>query len=274
MRRAFTLVEILTAVVLLGMMTTIGILTYRSVVSGWRVSRDYMDRLERTDYALDQLVSALKCACYPHNGDQTYDYGFQLTDNGDGDNPRNSDVIEWTTLHNPLIGGSATKNGVHRMQLRVLEEGDSTWGERIERTGLYCRVRPLTKIIPESTSGNDNEKFSFANDELYRPILIAKDVDGFNCRVQAEPSKDDKGQKKEDSRAFEDEFTASNAVPYKVQLTFYLPKEDPEFASRKIRIPSMRVVRLPLYEQSLDGATLPGKDKQGGKGSSGGGKRR
>ena len=259
-RRGFTLVELLLAVLMLGLMSAVSIVSYRAVISGWRVSRDYMDRLERTDYVLDQLVSGLKCAYYPHGGEQNYDYGFQLTDNGDGDNPRTSDVIEWTKKGSALIGGSAAADTVHRIQLQVLEEGDSTWGERIERTGLYARVRPLAKVMKESTNTKDDE-FTFQNNELYRPILIAKDIDGFNCRVLATEPDDSGGKKKEDVKDFEDEFAASNTVPYKIQMTFYLQKEDPDYASRRIRIPILRTVRFPLHEQSLDASVLPGAEK-------------
>ena len=259
-RPGFTMLELILAVTLLGVMTTVSIVSYRAITTGWRVSRDYVDRLERTDYALDQLVSGLKCAFYPHAGEQNADYGFMLTDNGDGDSPDDSDVIEWTKKGPALIGGSATGDAVHRIQVRVLEEGDSDWGERIERTGLYARVRPMAKVMPSSTSHTDEDEFTFANDELYRPVLIAKDIEGFNCRVQEKrpETKDAKGR--EDKDAYEDEFASSNSLPYKVQLTFYVLKEDPDYASRKQRVPIVRVVRLPVHDQSLDGAALPGDE--------------
>jgi len=263
MHRAFTMLELLLAVVLLGVMMTVSVVSYRAITTGWRVSRDYVDRLERTDYAIDQLVSGLKCAFYPHAGEQNADYGFQLTNNGDGEDPDDSDVIEWTKKGPALIGGSATGDAVHRIQVRVLEEGDSDWGERIERTGLYARVKPMAKVMPSSTSSTEEDEFTFANDELYRPILIAKDIEGFNCRVQEKQpeTKDSKGR--EDKDAYEDEFASSNAIPYKVQLTFYVLKEDPDYASRKQRVPIVRVVRLPVHEQSLDGAALPSDEKDG-----------
>ena len=80
---------------------------------------------------------------------------------------------------------------------------------------------------------------------------------------------DDSG-KREDKDAYEDEFAPSNSVPYKVQMTFYLLKEDPQYASQKTRVPIMRVVRMPIHEQSLDGAALPGEGERGGKKSPGG----
>lgn len=149
--RAFTLLELLMAVMLLGMMSVISIVTYRSVVNGWRVSREYMDRLERTDFALDQLVSGLRCTYYPHNGEQSYEYGFQLEDRGDGENPRDSDIITWTKKGPALIGASASADALHRIELRVLEKGDSTWGARIEQTGLYARVKPMATVMKMNT---------------------------------------------------------------------------------------------------------------------------
>ena len=255
-RRGFTMLELIRAVVLLGIMTTLSIMTFRAVTNGWRVSREYMDRLERTDYSLDQLVSALKCAYYPHSGEQSGEYGFMLTDGGDGDSPRSSDTIEWSKRGTALIGADSSGDAVHRIQLMILEEGNDDWGSKIERTGLYARVKPHAKVLIEDDSTKEEEDFGFESDEYYRPILVARDVDGFDCRVMKEPPSDD--DFKVDKTAWEDEFTQSNAVPYKVQLTFYIDKEDPEYRSRKTRIPILRTIKMPVYEQSTDGAKLPG----------------
>ena len=262
MKRGFTLIELMLAVSLLGVMTVVTILTFRAVTSGWRISREYCDRLERTDYAVDQLVSGLKCAYYPHSGEQSYDYGFQLIDNGDGENPRESDVIEWTKKGSAMVGGSSAADSVHRIQVMILEEGDRTWGEEIEKTGLYARVRPMSKVIAQQSGHFDEEDFTFESDELYRPILIAKDVEGFNCRVlPKEPDSTGKNAQI-DKSDWEDEFSESNSLPYKIQLTMYLPKEDPEYRSRKTIIPIMRVVNMPIYEQSTDAAALPGNESE------------
>lgn len=256
MKRAFTMVELMLAVVLLGVMTVTSLLTFRAVTTGWRVSREYVDRLERTDYAIDQLVSGLRCTYYSHSGKQDENCGFVLIDNGNGDSPDNSDVIEWSKKGPAMVGGSAASDAVHRIQVMVLEEGDSTWGERIEKTGLYARVKPLAKVMPSEMDAGKDE-FSFDNEELYRPVLIAKDVEGFNCTVQAELP--DGSSSKEDANSFEDVFSKSNSVPYKVQLTFYIAREDPEYLSQKKLVPILRTVRIPVHEQSLDGAVLPGE---------------
>ena len=252
MRRAFTLVEILLAVVLLGVLTAITMATFNSVTRSWQISTDYLDKMQRTDFALNQVVSGLRSLYYPHGGEQSYDYGFYLTDNGDGEDPDRSDVIEWSKRGSAIVGSkSAAADTVHRVQLMVLEEGNYDYIDPIEVTGLYARHCPDVTLRPKDN--RDDIDFSFANDEMYQPVLIADGIVGFNCRVL--PS-DEKVEAEHDESLFEDKWETSNAVPYKVELTFYLA--DPEGrAYRSNTAPIMRIVRMPLYEQSKDGAAPP-----------------
>ena len=70
-----------------------------------------------------------------------------------------------------------------------------------------------------------------------------------------------------DRRSFEDEFSESNSVPYKVELTFYLADRDGR-SYRTDTAPVVRIVRIPIHEQSLDGAKVP---SEGEKEAAGGG---
>ena len=88
---------------------------------------------------------------------------------------------------------------------------------------------------------------------MYQPVLIADGIVGFNCRVL--PT-DEKVEAEHDESLFEDTWETSNAVPYKVELTFYLADPDGR-AYRSNTAPIMRIVRMPLYEQSKDGAAPP-----------------
>ena len=277
MRRVFTLVEILLAVVLLGVLTAITMATFNSVTRSWQISTDYLDKMQRTDFALNQVVSGLRSLYYPHGGEQSYDYGFYLTDNGDGEDPDRSDVIEWSKRGSAIVGSkSAAADTVHRVQLMVLEEGNHDYMDPIEVTGLYARHCPDVTLRPKDN--RDDIDFSFANDEMYQPVLIADGIVGFNCRVL--PS-DEKVEAEHDESLFEDKWETSNAVPYKVELTFYLA--DPEGrAYRSNTAPIMRIVRMPLYEQSKDGAAPPSEKAaressgarrraSGGSGGAGGG---
>ena len=273
MRRGFTMIEMLLATVLVGVLTAFSIMTFRSVSHGWQVSADYLDKMQRTDYALNQVVSGLRSMYYPHDGSQNEKYGFVLTDNGDGQDPRRSDVIEWSKLGSALVGTKSDKaDSVHRVQVMVLEEGDDEYAEPIQKTGLYAR------IMRDSALGEDKDEddvdLTFGNAELYQPILIADGVTGFNCRVlksaeAAESAVSGVKDVKNDTKKFEDEFAESNSVPYKVELTFQIEKPDDNFRSQTKRAPLVRIVRIPIHEQSLDGASPPSadgkeKDKKGG----------
>ena len=276
MRRAFTMIELLLATTLVGVLTALTILTFQAVTRGWQISTDYMDKMQRTDYALNQVISGLRSMYYPHDGKQNDKYGFVLVDNGDGDRPRNSDVIEWSKTGPAIVG---TKNQiadtVHRVQVMVLEEGNSDYEEEIQKTGLYARLMGDSALIPKDD--NDETDYSFGNDELYQPILISDGVVGMNCRVlktadDAEGSVRNEGEN--DKKKFEDEFAESNAVPYKVELTFFIESPDEEFRSQTKRAPMVRIVRIPIHEQSLDGEAPPTGESKDGKGGNAGGKKK
>ena len=266
MKRAFTMLELIFAVVLTGVMTALCVATFNAVSRGWQISTDYIDKLQRTDYAIDQLIRALRSMYYPHDGKQDENYGFVLMNNGEGEDPDDSDVIEWSKTGPAIVGTkSSIGDTVHRVQVMVLEEGNDDYrdadGRRIEiaKTGLYARRCPDTALRPKDNP--DDIDFTFDNDEMYAPVLIADGIVGFNCRVLKTSEEVEDGEN--DKRQFEDEFDASNAVPYKVELTFRVA--DPDGRSyRRNTAPLMRIVRIPIHEQSLDGAMTP-TDQETGK---------
>ncbi|MGN0854478.1 MAG: type II secretion system protein J [Kiritimatiellia bacterium] len=268
LRGGFTMVEVLLAVVIVGLISTTTFVAFHAVNNAWQTSTEYMDKLQRTDYALDQVVTGLRSMYYPHTGQQSYDYGFMLFDGGNGEDPDDSDMIEWSKTGSSIIDvNSSVKDTVHRVRVMVLEEGNRDFKTEIPVTGLYARLCPDIALRPKDDSDID---YTFANEEMYKPVLIASGVVGFNCRVMKEaPTSstitDDK---------FEDEWTNSNAVPYKVELAFRIA--DPEGKSyRSNTAPMMRIVRIPIHEQSLDGANTPtdetndGGARPGGAGGSG-----
>ena len=285
MKRGFTMVEMLAAVVLVGFITGIAFATFHAVSRAWQVSTDYIDKMQRSDYAIDQVVSGLRSMYYPHDGKQNADYGFILVNNGDGDDPDSSDVIEWSKTGPAIVGTkSAVGDTVHRVRVMVLEEGDSDYRDAAGRripisvTGLYARQCPDVALRPKDNP--DDVDYSFDNEEMYEPVLIADGVVGFNCRVLKTAEEAGGGVRNasaNDTKKFEDEYTESNAVPYKVELTFRIA--DPKGKSyRSNTAPLIRIVRIPIHEQSLDGASTPTEDsknstgRKSSGGSSGGGK--
>lgn len=269
-RRGFTMIELLLAVLMVGVITALVTMTFSAITNGWQASADYIDKLARTDYALDRITASLKSCYYPHGGAQDYAYGFYLEDNGDGSRPGKSDIVSWRTKsHDTVSSTDSHADTVYRVQFLMLEEGDSDYSIPIKKTGLYSRTRIDEEIaIKES---EDEDDLTFDNKKLYPPQLVSDSVVGFNCRVMPEPLKRDSKNGRNEESAFKDVFDASNAVPYKVELTFYLADKDKPHYARETA-PIVKIVRLPIYEQSLSGAETP--SSKSGNGKSSGGTRR
>lgn len=271
-RRGFTLIELLLAVLMLGVITALVSMTFSAITNGWQVSADYIDKLARTDYALDRITSSLKSCYYPHGGSQDDAYGFWLEDKGDGHRIDNSDIVSWRTKSNDTVASTdAHADTVYRVQFLMLEKGDNDWAVPIKKDGLYSRTQIDTDIaIKES---DDEDDLTLANKKFYPPQLVSESVTGFNCRVMKEPLKRDTKNARNDESAFKDTFDVSNSVPYKVELTFYLADKDKPKYSREVA-PIVRIVKIPMYEQSLSGAELPSAANSKNKPASSGGAKR
>ena len=257
-RRAFTMVELLVAIMILGIMSALMVMTFNSVTTTWTMSAEYMDKMQRSDYALNQVVSGLRSMYYPHSGQQDYNYGFVLTNNGEGRDADRSDIIEWAKTGAAIVGNHASADTVHRVQVMVLEEGNNDYKEEIQITGLYARLCPDPALRPKDDKSVKDVDYSFSNEDMYQPVLVADGVVGMNCRVMKAPEDSDADAS---NAKFEDEWESSNSVPYKVELTFWVA--DPEGKSyRSNTAPLMRIVRVPIYEQSQDAAKLPSEEKK------------
>ena len=279
-RSGFTMIELLLATMLVGVLTTLSILTFQAVTHGWQASTDYLDKVQRTDYALNQLIIALRSAYYPESKSSESSsktagkgsdpskarntYGFYDPYDREGDRPNDSDIIEWTKKGSALIGSeNAMADSVHRVRVMILEEGDTEDGdddrfetfkfrEAIKKTGLYARA-----FVDPGLASTSEEKDTR---EFYQqPTLIADGVVGFRCRtIKEPPSKtNDKGGKKgsydKDSDAIQDKFE-DKGFPYAVELTLFIEKRDDEFFSQKEKSTVVRVVKIPVYEHSQGGS--------------------
>ena len=285
MRRGFTMIEMLLATMLVGVLTTLSILTFQAVTHGWQASTDYLDKLQRTDYAFNQLIIALRSAYWPESGgtdsgkstettrgggqeggEDRNQYGFYDPYDREGNRPDDSDIVEWTKKGSALIGSeNAMADSVHRVRVMILEEGDTEDGdddrfekfrfrEAVKKTGLYARA-----FVDPALASTGEEKREGARDYYPQPTLVADGVVGFRCRtIKEPPSKTDgksgrNGGYEKDSDAIGDTFEDAG-FPYAVELTLFIEKRDDEFFSQKERQTIVRVVKIPVYEHSQGGA--------------------
>lgn len=258
MRHGFTMIEMLLATMLVGVLTALSVMTFHAVTNGWQVSTDYLDKIQRTDYALNQLVIALRSSYYPETANE--EYGFYDPYDREGNRPSDSDIIEWTKKGSALIGSeNAMADSVHKVRVMVLEEGDTEDGdddkfekfrfrEPIKKTGLYARAF-VDPGLASKTTQKDNQEY------YQQPTLIADGVVGFRCRTIKEPpttANGTAGKKGEyDKDKLEDEYT-DKKFPYKVEITLFINKKDETFLSQGEKATIVRTVRIPIYEQSQD----------------------
>ena len=269
MRRGFTMLEIMLAVMILSIMTIVSMWTFRTIVRNWRLATEMADNMQRVDYALAQVTSALRSAYFPLDGKATEADGFMLLDGNPDNDPEESDTICWTKLGQAIVGrNSRFGASPHRVKLYVHTEKD-----REERgTTAYQRNKLGKKAPPEEyglvadVNGEDKfrpDDYDEEEDDDTEYYTLGPNVQGFNCRVL------DKDQPFKDDRAnWSDTWDTSNCIPRRVQLTFWMKPVD----ESKEPYPLIRVVEIPLWDVSQNPVTATtDSDKTGRKTTSGGG---
>lgn len=256
------MLEIMLAVMILSIMTVVSMWTFRTIVHNWGVATEMADDLQRVDYALAQVTSALRSAYFPLDGKATDADGFMLLDGNPDNDPEESDTICWTKLGPAIVGrNSRFGSAPHRVKLYVHSEKDRE--ERISST--YLRNKLGKKAPPEEyglvadVNGEDKfrpDDYDEEEDDDTEYYTLGPNVQGFNCRVldKDQPFKDDKAN-------WSDTWDTSNCIPRRVQLTFWMKPA----AEDKAPYPIVRVVEIPLWDISQNPLTATSDDDKGRK---------
>ena len=256
MRRAgFTLIEMLLAIMILAIMTVVTSVVFSSVTNSWKKATVVAEQMQTVDYALNQIVSGLRSAYYPADGNQKDEWGLALYDNGEGEDASSSDVVEWTKLGNSIVGDkSVLAETSHRVRLWVEDKPRIRTGTNIEEpAGLWARVWNPDLFSEE---GNDN----FDDEEYGEEFLLVEDIIGFDCVVQ----KDSKEVEEDGRPKWEETWDTSNCVPYRVKITFRV--KPPEKGDEPL--PILRVVEIPVWNLSQKPFSLDSSGKGRGRNDS------
>lgn len=210
----FTLLEVLLAVAILSLVSTVTYFTFSTVVTGWRRGQALVDHLHHGDFVIEQLTMALRSAYFPDTGGKSTGYGFILEGNGsDGDR------ISWVKLGSAMVGKDCPFAGTpHRVEFFVdqNEEGESVAAVKAWRL--------------------DGQQEDFDPDHDVEPVFLSRQVSGFNCRTIMEDDVDDEGD-----IDWQDEWDYTNDLPLAVEITLFLAPidegEDHVELSRIVEIP-------------------------------------
>jgi prepilin-type N-terminal cleavage/methylation domain-containing protein len=212
----FTLIEILLALMIMAGVCAATYMTFSVVSTAWKKGMAMSDDLHHGDFAIEQLVMALRSAYYPQTGGGNGMYGFQMKNNGGGEN--SSDVISWVKLGGALVGTDCPFcESPHRVQFWVGENKD---GENCGAVRAWQLQGQAEDFDPEKVS----------------PQFISREITGFKCRVSYRKVNDEVEWLDE----WEDALT--NKLPTMVEVTLYMrPLSDGEKA-----VEVKRVVTIPV----------------------------
>jgi prepilin-type N-terminal cleavage/methylation domain-containing protein len=209
----FTLLELLLAVGLLALVSTVTYFSFSTFTAAWQRGVALAEDLHHADFVMEQLTMALRSAYYPDVGGIAPGYGFELKDEVDGEP---ADEIAFTKIGSSLIGrGNKISGTPHRIKFTV---GSDESGRR----GVIVKYRPVLKISDKLTE-----------EEQWETVFISDKVVGFNCRAAY--------RMMEGKIEWLDEWKETNRLPTAVEITLYMKplkeNDEPVELKRAVGIP-------------------------------------
>jgi prepilin-type N-terminal cleavage/methylation domain-containing protein len=220
----FTFIELLLAVAILAMVTTVAAVSLYAASKAWSRGNAMTEGLHHGDYVMEQLVMALRSAYYPDGGRArsagdadagekgaqrkpapkpmtgASQYGFYHEDGGEG--PGASDRISWVKIGRSLVGGAQYAETPHRVEFTLEEEDGVT----------EAKVRAWQAALLDEAFDPDTVP----------SVSLSRQVLGFDCLASS--TYDEESGEIE----WEEEWENTNSIPQFVQITLYVtgPSED------------------------------------------------
>ena len=234
---AFTLLELLVAMVLLLTAMTIIISTFSTITRAWQQGSKAIDGLHHGDFVMEQLVSGLRSSAFFVSAPEKY--GFHLESRESGSYP--NDIVSWVSSGTAFIPrDSYLTKGLHRIEVTIddNEDGDPAFSVR---------------AFPHLADPDETDQM-----ESWSVSTIVK---GLDCKVY-----------NTEDELWEDEWEDTNAIPSIIQVTLFMdPLEeygDPVEITRMIRIPVAPAVTAAVNQaQGGQGADKAEENTEGQEGT-------
>jgi prepilin-type N-terminal cleavage/methylation domain-containing protein len=258
--KGFTLLELLMAIMIMAIMMLLSFFCFDAVVQSWNAGMEMSDSMAQADYVMNQVESGLRSAYYSSTVAKDEEKGFQFTDGGEGANAQDS--ITWMKVGRAFVGNLKAIDGKteiaempHRVRLYV-EAQDGDGG------GLMAKAW-----------SSDFQPDDFDVEKDVKAFLVSPRVVAMDCKVLKEPPEEKASEIK-----WEDEWSSSNSLPYKVSVTLYLRPfkegDAPVAVTRDIEIPVWDVSQNPESRSNTPppggtpGKLLPGQGNKPGQATS------
>ena len=214
----FTLVELLIAVAILLLVTSVTYAIFAAVTKAWQRGMALSEDLHHGDFVIEQLCMGLRSAVYRDRND-----GFWLTD--DGHDAQSSDAISWVKTGPALVGEEAdVAKSIHRVRFVVRKN------EANHKPGASVTAWGGEYLQPEDFDPSELE-----------PVFLSSRITGFNCRVATNVANSEIDWQE----TWEDDLggglNLTNRLPQYVEITLYLDPlregEEPVVVKRCVEIP-------------------------------------
>ncbi|MBT8042878.1 MAG: type II secretion system GspH family protein [Pontiella sp.] len=233
-RQAFTLLELMVAMIILTIAMSIAFQAFSGTIRGWKRGSEVIDGLKHGEFAMTQLVSALNSTIYFFNPRKTYAFEFEKGSSAG----LPADMISFVTCSGAFMpSDSPFAKGPHRLRLFIDDEGG--------QSALYASPMPATADLEEMEEEYDAE-----------PLLVSRAIQGMEILFWDADNED-----------WTEEWEKENSVPERIMLTLFAAsaEEDEE------PIAFTRVIEIPVFASITEKLTTPSMAKgSSGSGSQGG----
>lgn len=226
-RHGFTLLEIMMAMLLVLIASTMTYITFVAVTKAWRNGTKLAEDLHHGDFVMDQLVTGLRSAYFPDAQGKVTAYGFWLQDNGSGSDA--ADTISWVKQGTALTeSNSTTVSGPHRVHFSVESDEEGAPAASVRYWRPFAQPDDFDPMLKP-------------------PEFISGRIRGFNCRVATNTT--------DGSWEWSDiwEKDDTNRLPRAVELTLYLEP----LAKDRPPVEIVRCVEIPVWRLSWGGGGPP-----------------
>lgn len=237
-RSAFTLLELLVAMVILTIAMSIAFQAFSGTIRGWKRGIEVMDGIKHGDFAMTHLVSAINSTIYFSNPRKTY--AFEIDKSTVNGLP--GDLVSFVTSSGAFMPAhSPFTKGPHRLTIYIDEDSDGP--------GLFATALPAIANSDDVEDEYDPE-----------PILVSRMVQGLEILIWNEEQED-----------WTEEWEAENSVPERILLVVYVASEseyeEPIEFVRTLEIPVAKSIK-----ERLKGPSSAPSSGSSGSTSSGGGR--
>lgn len=183
MRRGFTLLEVLIAMVILSIALTVAWQTFSTATRAWTGGRELMDTMHHGDFILSRLTASLRSMAFFDSAKEKYAFRMERNSEGCGEH-----TISWVTPSDAFVPpGQAESHGLHRIEVGAGRDADG-------REGLMVTVWPYL------ADEDEVEKKSW---------IISENIQGLTCYAY-DTDKENEG--------WRDDWEYSNAIPGLIEI--------------------------------------------------------